>query len=837
MPTSTTLLLAALLATLWACGGTTAVEPGGGSEPTPSPHGDAPSRTSTPLLPGAARAYVISTYSEGIAGPAASAQPGDIRLENEHFAVIVRSQEHRGTLSSSGGMIIDAAPNGGTDGLGEIVPIFDADGHRMADFRIVDIDQDGARGGPAIVRASGFDPHDQELRIDVDYVLEPGARFLRIITSLTNRGRNHYRDLPLGRLVKWGTLRAFVPGAGADLAGRRTRSEWVGGDGPESSVLLTTVGGLMEGIHGRDWSMVGERSTYVAPGATIMHEVRLIVGDGMGMAAAVDQLHRHRKTVVGRVRGTVVERGSQTPISGATVVIANARGHPENRAHTDQWGRFEATLSPGQHSVEAVAVGRNPSMRHSCHVNADRAVELTLALDPPGKIVFDVTDSAGRPLPVRIRLAGVDSTPDPWLGPPNGTPAAGNDIIAVGGAGAQAVPPGRYRGTVTAGPMYDVWQGRIDVAGGQTSHLTAVISRHIDPVGWFALDPRVHTRQSSTSSTSLEARIASCVVEGLDGIVVASDVGQVAMTPVRPQAADGPTASVAGWSGEHAPLEVFRGSTVSLPAAGRFLALPVAESRTPPLNLGRRPEHLLANLKQLPGAPLVGVVAPRVPTAGYFERFQLDLSAEALPRGGFSLAFDLLEVAVGTSRTHVDRALADYVALVERGHRVIPLGVSGADTIAGDHCGLPRTWVHVEGRPDASALKRAMGAGDVTVSYGPLLDLEVNGVRPGQTVPAAIKHEIKVRVRAASWNRPERLAIWVDGQPWKQVKLPTPRAARPKPLDITHQFVLPGTAGHRWLMAVADGPGNLGRIYGMSGASVRPLAFTGAIRLESLATQ
>jgi hypothetical protein len=347
----------------------------------------------------------------------------------------------------------------------------------------------------------------------------------------------------------------------------------------------------------------------------------------------------------------------------------------------------------------------------------------------------------------------------------------------------------------TAGPDRGRAQGVVRVPDGGEATFTATLDRQVDRAGWLAVDPHVRTRLSGTSATTLAARLTACATEDLDAIVVADD------------GAIDPSLATAGG----AP-KVWPGLAVEAAGGGRFAVFPV--DAPPALPADPRPEAVLAALRALPGRPIVAVLRPREEGAGYFGAYAFDARAAALPRGGFSLDVDLLQVAVPWAPAEAERAFADYVALLDTGRDVAPFGATGADALADPPCGLARTLVRAAPEAGPSALRD----GEVVVSHGPVLDLRVDGVAPGGRAPARDVHDVRVRVRASAWRRPAFLEVIVDGEAWRRVPLPPGGG----PLDAEHRLLVPGD-GARWLLVRVGGP------EGDDG--VAPSAFTRAVRL------
>ena len=274
-----------------------------------------------------------------------SARPGDLLLENDHLQTVVAGVDHYARGARSGGHLIATVARGGSDALGELAVTLDPTGRHVPVFTSVTVAQHGAGGGPAIVRATGHHPVDEHVKVSIDYVLEPDAHVVRLVVTVFNDTRGHFPGATVGAYMLWGGLRPFVPGYGETVAGRRTRSDWVGGDGPEAGLVIAARSGRLVATHGRDWSLVQLKPEHLRPGSTLVGELHLYAEPG-GVAAGVARLYDSRRTVVGTIRGVVVDRAG-APVPGARVLATTQRGEALVRARTDAAGRFVARIRPG----------------------------------------------------------------------------------------------------------------------------------------------------------------------------------------------------------------------------------------------------------------------------------------------------------------------------------------------------------------------------------------------------------------------------------------------------------------------------------------------------------
>jgi hypothetical protein len=746
---------------------------------------------------GTARAFIARAAGDLSRGAAAAGEPGDFVLRNENLVAVVRAAGHRGRVAPTGGQLIDLAPVGADDALGEAALFLDPDGRSMPLFTEVAVARDGRDGGMAIVRAAGHDARDEQVGVEVDYILESGADRLRIMTTVTHKGRSHYRDFVIGHWMSWGGLHAFVPGPGAELEGQRTRSGWVGADAGRGALLLAGVGTLLEAVHGRDFSQVIEQRTYLAPGTMLTHETSLYVAPEGGVAAAESMLNASRQSVTGQVRGVLREQKRQRPVTDGWVLVAARDGTWVTRARTNAQGAFVLDVEPGHYRLVAVANGRAPSQPVEIRVDADGLVEKNLVIEPAGRLRLAVVDESGAARPARVALNGRNGAQAPTLGPASGLPLAGNFIHAPSGRFSGRIPPGSYDVLIGAGPEFGQVAREIQIRPGETARLEVTLPRQMKTEGHVALDPRVHTLHGPTSAVTGSDRLGSCAVEGV-GAVIATDERAGEPWPVS------------------APSSVLALRGLELQATdARVGALPLVTVPLLPARLPVTAAESMPFLRGLPGSPLVAVFRPRARTVGYFERFAYDPASPTLPRGGFTLDFDLLEVVSAGAGADTDQTLRDFLALLALGRFPTPIGSSGSDELATQICGQPRTWLRAEVR-DAATVEAALRRGAVVASMGPLVKLD-----PG----TGAAREVVVQVSAPDWARPTSLELHSDAGPVQRIDL----AVGKGPLAFTRALPIPPAA--TWVVAVVDGPRRANALYP---AGVRPLAVTGALRLGEI---
>lgn len=411
-------------------------------------------------------------------------------------------------------------------------------------------------------------------------------------------------------------------------------------------------------------------------------------------------------------------------------------------------------------SVEPTRLAiRPPALQPSIVVVAFGAVLgwRALAMAPPpvpavanepgtGELEIVVRDAeSDAPIAARVRVDGVELTPEP----------ARRTIITSGAPAMVTLPRGRYRLLASRGPEWTMATELVEVAPGARRVVDLSIRHAIDPVRYVPCDFHVHASPSPDSDVGLEDRVASLAAEGIR-FAVATDHNHV--TDYAPAAralglrdfASAPGVEVTTWE----------------PQFGHFNAWPLVPDPSDPRRGAPRfrnttPSELFGALRALGPDVIVQVNHPRLDHIGYFDHRDRQ-GREA------SLDVDAVEVWNGyelRSTEALDRNLADWMALLSRGHRVVATGNSDSHDVDRHPAGYPRTYVRLSGsnEPDAASIARALRAGHAFVTSGPFLDVSVEGRGPGETVHTDGVARLDVEVRSPPWIDVTRVEVWMNG--------------------------------------------------------------------------
>jgi len=423
---------------------------------------------------GAAAARVILVEDDLISGPMAKGRLGDFLLKNNKIKAIIQDvgRDPLGFVSPYGGNIIDAdlvrAP-GEPDN-----DHFMAMSHQLnieSTFNATEIEviNDGANGGPAIVRATGVDDsldyinaskmievlsgglplsvpesgddNDIPVEIYVDYSLNPGDDFIKIETFIKNIG-TALLPVYIGDYVvaQWGELDLFVPGIGFGEPLLRLNVDFMAlrGEGSaeglaygyipspdivknstlfsETGVAVTSLSQNVVGI-----LLLGTPAkTKIQPNAVFSYVRYLAVAEDV--AGVQDIRNAIYGLDTGILQGSVTVAGS-TPLQGATVSVLQIPGKSGadydvvSTFQTGESGEFRGSLPPGEYKLMAVKEGYPhdsfsavPNMTDA-FISPGGTVVVNLELPETGAVRFTAMDESGTSIPAKATLVGYDPSP------------------------------------------------------------------------------------------------------------------------------------------------------------------------------------------------------------------------------------------------------------------------------------------------------------------------------------------------------------------------------------------------------------------------------------------
>lgn len=377
-------------------------------------------------------------------------------------------------------------------------------------------------------------------------------------------------------------------------------------------------------------------------------------------------------------------------------------------------------------------------------------------------------------------------------------------VLTSNGKARFGLPAGNY--TIYAGRSfeYSLAQESIRVAAGDSKRVALSIRREVPTEGYVAGDTHIHTfTHSRHGDASTEERMITLAAEGIE-LPIATDHNVVIDYD--------PTAKDLNVRQYFTPVT---GSEVTTPTA-HFNVFPIASGAAAPDHRSREWTTTLAGIYKTPGVKAAILNHARDVHSGtkpFGPALFNDAVAENLD--GWWMGFNAMEVfnsgAVQSDPLELTR---DWMTLLNRGHRVTPVGSSDSHDVMRFFPGQARTYIRCDDR-DVSELDVEQAVdnfvqGRVMVSYGLLAEIKVNGkYGPGELAAMpGDEVEVGVRVLGPHWVSADRVTLYANGKAIREsVITPQDRDSSARGVLWSGEWNLPKPSHDVHLVAVATGPG------------------------------
>jgi hypothetical protein len=390
--------------------------------------------------------------------------------------------------------------------------------------------------------------------------------------------------------------------------------------------------------------------------------------------------------------------------------------------------------------------------------------------------------------------------------------AASNDHLAVrpgtiytaNGKARFGLPSGRYTIYAGRGFEYSLDKTEIELSAGDAVKRTMLIRREVPTAGYVACDPHVHTlTHSGHGDAAVDERMITLAAEGVE----------------LPVAAD---------HNVHIDHEPFARKTnvrkYFTPVMGNEVTTQIGHFNVFPIRPGSRiPNHklkswqaILDDIYRTPGVK-IAILNHARDLHGGTRPFGPELFNAVVGENldGWAMRFNAMEVVnSGATQTDVMRLFHDWMALLNRGRHVTPVGSSDSHDVSRHFVGQGRTYIRCDDRdPGAIDVDEAMRSfleGRVMVSYGLLAELTVDDKHlPGDlaTVPDE-KVKVAVRVLGPHWVQATRVQLYSNGQMIREADIPT-ESVRDLPAGVkwSGNWLIDRPKHDVHLVAIALGPG------------------------------
>lgn len=784
----------------------------------------------------AARVERLTRVPRSFSGPARTALPGDYLLANGVLEAVISDLPHAGGYAETGGNVLDLASTvNHQDALGEVYVYLQGDFMRQALYTRLATSPPRLDADSAWIEVEGHDARDADMVFCTRYTLAGREPWLRLTTTVWNRGDSTRTAYRVGDVVQWGPSDHFAPGPGHALTGKTLRTPWLAATGEQVAYGYAAADSI-GARNGATWSNVTLALTRLAPGDSVTVQRRLFVaphGDVEAARAAMLAADSRRARVVCRVVADsgASARGAGTP---CLVEVRDHTGALVTEARLSTVGRDSVSfeLAPGEYSLAASAPAHPAAVPLVIALGAGDRRSARLVLPRTGHLTLRALESIARqPLPAKFTFTPVDSTtPVPNFGPVTHAAGAAHVIFTADGRAETDILPGHYIVTASRGPEYTVWADTLRIEAGRGGHAEFFLRRVLDTAGYIGADFHEHTIRSHDSSLPLEDRIITNLAEGVE-VAVATDHDVI--TDYAPEIAR-----------LHATrlLTPVIGDEISTERLGHFIAFPLkpdpaARGHGALQWRGLTPGQIFSALHGLPTHPIVQVNHPRDGRLGYFTQVGLDSLTGAARSDSMDLRFDALEVFNGKRVPAAELVMADWFHLLNRGYTMTATGNSDSHQAVAQEAGYPRNFVRL-GVDDPAAVRidslvAAVRRHAIVVSNGPMIRFAASDGTPmgGST-------------RLPSGGAPLTLDVRVDAAPWVDVSSVTlvangvavdSAAVAPSQDErraLLHFAIAP--AVDTWYVVVVRGTHGLDPVVPVeNGRVVTPFAFTNPIWVDA----
>ncbi len=442
-----------------------------------------------------------------------------------------------------------------------------------------------------------------------------------------------------------------------------------------------------------------------------------------------------------------------------------------------------------------------------------RAGEITLDRRPMADVLGEaelqikVKDKiSGQLLPARITITD-------QRGALQTTGANSNDHLAVRpgvvytstGIAEVPLPAGMYKIFAGRGFEYSLDSATVTLKAGETKSLAMTIFREVPTEGYAACDTHVHTlTHSGHGDSTVQERMITLTGEGIE-LPIATDHN--VFIDHRP------FAKTMRVQQDFTPVI---GNEVTT-GVGHFNVFPATPDAKPP---NHRLEHwgaILERIHQTPGVKFAILNHARDLHRGV-RPFGPKLFNEAVGRSledRSMVGLNGMEVINSSAiQSHPLQLCQDWMAVLNSGTKLTPIGSSDSHDVARHFVGQGRTYIRMQDRDpgnlDIQEAVSSLLAGRVLVSYGLIAELTIADKYQSGDVAKLSSEDIKVRLRVLGphWVRASKVQLYQNGEMVREINIPKkPNPDLPTGVKWQSEWTLPRPKHDGFLTAIATGPG------------------------------
>lgn len=433
-------------------------------------------------------------------------------------------------------------------------------------------------------------------------------------------------------------------------------------------------------------------------------------------------------------------------------------------------------------------------------MSGDRANYLSQAV-----IKVNVTDSNGKGhIPTRITLLREDGSLAPHGLLSTGVNACRiGTVYSLSGSVSIPVPKGIYQVYAGRGSEYSLARLDVDVRNGEQRELNLEIERVIDTTGYAACDTHIHTlTHSGHGDASIDERMATIAGEGIE-LAIATDHNKYINFEVAAKA-----------SGANRFFTSVVGCEVTTPR-GHFNVFPISTNASPIGYQETNWSKLFGSIRNTPNVGVIILNHARDLHSGV-RPFAIEnhFAWQGENAVGWDLGFNAMEVLnSAATQSNILQLIQDWMALLNSGKKVTPIGCSDSHDVARHFVGQGRTYVRCDdAHPNALDVEECTNAimnGRVSVSYGIFVRLIVEGrFEAGDLANIQHRNSIKalIDVQTPKWITADHVQLYVNGEIFEERSIKASEENASKNV-YREEFEIPAADYDAHVVAVVTGPG------------------------------
>lgn len=369
---------------------------------------------------------------------------------------------------------------------------------------------------------------------------------------------------------------------------------------------------------------------------------------------------------------------------------------------------------------------------------------------------------SGERSPARISLLRMDGALAPHgLMSGKGIAARCGTVYTLSGTVDVPIPAGQYRVYAGRGFEYSLAATEVKVGLGETVDVPLNIEKAVDTSGFAACDTHIHTlTHSGHGDATIEERMVTIVGEGIE-LAIATDHNKYIDYD-----------KVAREVGARSFFTPVRGCEVTTPR-GHFNVFPIAPDAKAVSHQQTNWKELFADIRKTPDVEVIILNHARDLHSGV-RPFAIEnhFALQGENAVGWELGFNAMEI-LNSAATQSDgmQLTHDWMALLNSGKNVVPIGCSDSHDVARHFVGQGRTYIRCDdSRPESLPLEaclKSLANGQSLVSYGVFVRvIAEGGYEAGELAVVDRERPIKVKVEAQTpnWINADRVQLYLNGE-------------------------------------------------------------------------